>query len=209
MSDANWKNRIISTGAKPAKDFNFNPLNWRRHPDAQRTALAKVLSRIGWVTGVIENKTTGHLIDGHARIQEALKAGPDTPVPFTLVALTEDEERQMLMLLDPLASLADTDEDTLQRLMELASLDDGELLNVLGGFADVGVDVADLGEDFELPSGDREPFQQLTFTLSDAQADTLKAAIQKAKEAGPFGDTGNENVNGNALARIAESYALG
>lgn len=27
-----WKNRIIGQGEKPAKEFNFNPLNFREHP---------------------------------------------------------------------------------------------------------------------------------------------------------------------------------
>jgi len=57
-----------------------------------------------------------------------------------------------------------------------------------------------------MPSGDKAPIQQITFTLHDDQAEAVKAALQKAKAAGPFVDTGNENSNGNALARIAEAY---
>ena len=58
----------------------------------------------------------------------------------------------------------------------------------------------------ELPTGDRAPFQQMTFTLSDMQAQDVKAAMDAAKDAGPFDETGNENSNGNALARICEEY---
>ena len=32
------------------------------------------------------------------------------------------------------------------------------------------------------------------------------AAIAKAKALGPFGETGNENGNGNGLARVAEVF---
>ena len=75
--------------------------------------------------------------------------------------------------------------------------------------ADWGLDVPgfvdDLGDEFSLPDGDREPFQQMTFTVSDEQAETIKAALDKAKKAGPF-VSDNENSNGNALARIAENY---
>lgn len=56
-----------------------------------------------------------------------------------------------------------------------------------------------------LPDGDRAPFQQMTFTLSDEQAETVKRALKAAQGEG-FSDTGNENSNGNALARIAEAY---
>jgi len=58
----------------------------------------------------------------------------------------------------------------------------------------------------ELPSGDKSPFQQMTFTITDEQADIIKRALDAAKEAGEFTATGNENSNGNALARIAEAY---
>lgn len=57
-----------------------------------------------------------------------------------------------------------------------------------------------------LPDGDRAPFQQMTFTLSDAQAEQVKAALDAAKGMGAFVDTGNENSNGNALARICEVF---
>lgn len=58
----------------------------------------------------------------------------------------------------------------------------------------------------ELPDGDRAPFQQMTFTLSDEQAEQVKAALDHARRLGPFVDTGNENGNGNALARVCEVF---
>lgn len=56
-----------------------------------------------------------------------------------------------------------------------------------------------------LPTGDREPFQQMTFTLHDTQAEIVRRAIERAKAAGPFHGP-NANSNGNALARMAEAY---
>ena len=57
-----------------------------------------------------------------------------------------------------------------------------------------------------LPDGDRAPFQQMTFTLSDDQAEQVKRALERAKHLAPFVDTGNENSNGNALARVCEVF---
>jgi hypothetical protein len=72
---------------------------------------------------------------------------------------------------------------------------------------DAAIDILPFDEAFgALPEGDRAPFQQMTFTLSDAQADTVKRALDAAKDAGAFVHTGNENSNGNALARLAEAY---
>lgn len=57
-----------------------------------------------------------------------------------------------------------------------------------------------------LQSGDRQPFQQITFTLHDSQAEIVKNAMAVAKQLGKFTDELNENNNGNALARICEAY---
>ena len=66
-------------------------------------------------------------------------------------------------------------------------------------------DSKDYGEDFELPDGDGSGFQQMTFTLSDEQAETVKEKIAEAKK-NDFSETGNENGNGNALWWICSSY---
>lgn len=58
----------------------------------------------------------------------------------------------------------------------------------------------------QLPDGDRAPFQQMTFTLSDEQAEQVKRALEVARKQGAFVDTGNENGNGNALARVCETF---
>jgi hypothetical protein len=67
------------------------------------------------------------------------------------------------------------------------------------------LDVDALGEDFTLPEGDKAPFQQMTFTLADEQAEQIKNAIADIKETEEYkyAETmGNENSNGNALYLI-------
>lgn len=68
----------------------------------------------------------------------------------------------------------------------------------------------ELGEDFTLPDGDKEPFQQMTFTLADEQAEVIKNAIadMKGTDEYKYAETmGNENSNGNALYLIVASWA--
>lgn len=68
-------------------------------------------------------------------------------------------------------------------------------------------DADEWGDAFDaLPDGDKSPFQQMTFTVSDDQADQVQNALDAAKRMGAFVDTGNENSNGNALARICETF---
>jgi len=64
------------------------------------------------------------------------------------------------------------------------------------------VDSEKMGDDFSLPDGDKAPFQQMTFTLADDQAEQLKNAIDDIKKSEEFKYVetfGNENGNGNAL----------
>jgi len=81
---------------------------------------------------------------------------------------------------------------------------------------DWGVDIpkfeelGDYGEDFTLSEGDKSPFQQITFTLADEQAEQIKNAIADIKqtEEYKYAETmGNENSNGNALYLIVMQWA--
>ena len=67
------------------------------------------------------------------------------------------------------------------------------------------VNEEDLSDDFSLPEGDKEPFQQQTYTLADEQATVIKNAIADIKKTDEFKYVetfGNENGNGNALYLI-------
>ena len=73
--NGHWRNRIIEYGTRPASQFQAHPRNWRKHPKAQREALAASLNGVGWVGVVLENARTGHLLDGHERLWQALEQG--------------------------------------------------------------------------------------------------------------------------------------
>ena len=73
-----------------------------------------------------------------------------------------------------------------------------------------GVSMEGFGEEFSLQSGDKSPFQQMTFTLADEQAEQIKNAISDIKqtEEYKYAETmGNENSNGNALYLIVMEWA--
>jgi len=72
------------------------------------------------------------------------------------------------------------------------------------------IDDMETSDDFSLPDGDKEPFQQQTYTLADAQAVDIKNAISdiKTTDEYTFMETyGNENSNGNALYLIITQWA--
>ena len=66
------------------------------------------------------------------------------------------------------------------------------------------------GDEFSLNDGDKPPFQQMTFTLADEQAEQVKNALEdiKATDEYKYAETmGNENSNGNAIYLIAMQWA--
>jgi hypothetical protein len=130
-----WLNRIVSHGEKPAKDFLANPYNFRIHTAMQERALQGSLDTLGWIDEVIENVRTGHLIDGHDRIILAMRKGEDTQVPYKQVDLNPEEEYQALLMLDPIAAMAQTDNERLEELLALTNTDDQNVMEFLAGLA--------------------------------------------------------------------------
>lgn len=202
-----WNNRIVSYGEQPANQFLAHDLNARRHPPAQREALRGSLNSVGWVAPVIVSKQTGKLLDGHARVEEALSVDELSLVPFVVVDVSESQERLILASFDPITNQAYYDKEVLDALLREVSTGDAALQSLLSDLAQsVGVIEADFSDAFDkLPTEDRAPFQQMTFTVTDAQADLIRDALKQAPDIDPD-ETGNENSNGNALAHICEMF---
>jgi len=117
MGDPFWKNKIVGHADLPISELTGNPLNPRSHPDRQRKAFRGVIEEVGFIAPLIVNKRTGHLIDGHMRLEEATAAGVET-LPVTLVDLTPDEERRALATFDPIAELAQLDREKATSLLQ-------------------------------------------------------------------------------------------
>lgn len=142
-----WKNRIVGHGEQAAISFMANPLNWRIHPKAQREALTGVLSEVGWVQSVIVNRTTGNVVDGHARIEEALKLGDETPVPFVEVDLSEAEEQKILLTIDPISAMAAADKQNLDALLRDVGTASSAVADMLTDLAEQNGLLSALGEE--------------------------------------------------------------
>jgi hypothetical protein len=92
----------------------------------------------------------------------------------------------------------------------LANEWDTEKLDEWGLDLPVMLDADEFGTEFSLADGDKPPFQQMTFTLADEQAEQIKNAIKDIKhtEEYKYAETmGNENTNGNALYLIVMQWA--
>lgn len=131
---SNWKNRITGHGTIKIAEVLFNPLNWRIHPKQQYEAILGAMREIGWVGEVLINTTTGNLVDGHLRILSAERDG-ETDAPVTYIEVSEEEERKILMTLDPISSMAGTDPNKLQYLIDNTDIKDAGLQEMLARMA--------------------------------------------------------------------------
>ncbi len=154
--NAPWRSRIVGTGEEAPDQLLANPANWRLHPKAQQDALAGALDEVGWVAQVMVNRTTGHVVDGHARVALALTRGEPT-VPVLYVDLDPDEEALVLATLDPIGAMAGRDDEKLRDLLAGITVDDAGLLALLGDLA--GNDPkAGLTDPDDVPETPEEPY---------------------------------------------------
>ena len=172
--------------------------NARTHSDDQIKKIQASIREFGFVNPVLIDKGYG-IIAGHARVEAAKREGM-TEVPCVWVEhLTEAQKKAYILADNKLAELAGWDFDLLS--FELAELADF-------GMADFGFEIYspdDYGTDFELPSGGKEPFQQMTFMLANEQAEVIKNALKESKGE-KYENFGNQNTNGNALYRVVMEW---
>jgi hypothetical protein len=125
---------IVGYRLVPPDQLLAHPSNPRRHPNAQREALRASLRALGWIAPVVQNVRTGHLIDGHARIEEALSAGV-AEVPVIDVDLSPEQEALALATFDPITALAVLDREVLDSLLRDVSTDETALQSLLADVA--------------------------------------------------------------------------
>ena len=138
------------------------------------------------------------VLGGNMRLKAAKEVGLKK-LPVVLADDWNEEQKQQFLIKDNVG-FGEWNWEELQADWDVEQLSDWGL--DLVGF---DANAEDFGEDFSLPDGDKAPFQQMTFTLADEQAEQIKNAIAdiKATEEYKYCETlGNENSNGNALYLI-------
>jgi hypothetical protein len=194
-----------------------NPLNPRK---IEPEKLAKLVESIRSFPEMMEKRPMVCVTDvdgklyplgGNQRLK-AIRELEMKEIPDSWVMLADDwteEQRQEFLVKDNTHFGATWDFDMLKEGWDVEKLEEWGLecdWNNEG----VELDSYEFGEDFSLKDGDKAPFQQMTFTLADEQAEQIKKAIADIKhtEEYKYAETmGNENSNGNALYLIIMQWA--
>lgn len=157
------------------------------------------------------------ILDGHTRkdmilelkADESLSIPDELTCEFYECADRKDAIRRLVNVFnqkgDPIAS------EVFVEMLETEEIDPEDINTQAINLIDPEqvIDSDDFGEGFELPSGEKSPFQQMTFTLADQQAEQIKEALAKVKADDTFDlveTFGNENGNGNALFKIIQEW---
>src|ERR1700716_778048 len=118
MTDHPIRNRIKGHRRIRAGDLVPHEWNFRTHPELQRSALRVLYEQIGFARSLLAYELPDgrlKLLDGHLRRDLT----PDMEVDVEVLDVNDDEARALLLSIDPLAALAETQEQLHERLLEL------------------------------------------------------------------------------------------
>ena len=183
--------------------------NARTHTPEQVAQIAASIREFGWTNPVLLDQENG-IVAGHGRVLAAAVLGMASVPAIRLGHLSAAQRAAYVLADNKIALNGGWDFELLAlELNDLSEMMGGDLkligftgdeLAQLIGSAELPIDLP------TLPVGEKQPYQQMAFTLHDDQVATVLDALSAAKVLGEFADSKNENSNGNALARVCEIF---
>ena len=132
-----------------------NPKNWRVHPEDQRATFAALLKQVGWADVIRYNEETERIVDGHMRVDQAIRLGLPV-VPVVIGRWTEAQEAVILATADTLGLMATTDKVAWTELMRSCDTDSEEIADLFTGLSEnYGIIPGDLDGSDEAEAGDQ------------------------------------------------------
>ena len=183
-----------------------DPQNARKHDQRNLDAIKTSLDKFGQRKPIVITPE-GVVLAGNGTLEAAKALGwSEITVALTPADWDYATAKAYALADNRSAELAEWDQSILaSQLIELQT-EDWDLAGL--GF-DVNPEVAtelNMEDAFSSLGNEKSDIEQITFTLHKFQVETIKSALADSKAMGDFGDTGNTNSNGNALARIVELW---
>lgn len=152
-----------------------------------------------------DEKGTYVVIGGNMRYNAAKELGL-SELPCKILPESTPVEKMRSFIIKDNIAYGEWDMDLLSEEWDTEELSDwGVDLPIM----ESEINPDEFGCDFSLPSGDKAPYQQMTFTFANEQAERIRGAIGEIKQtdAYKYAETfGNENSNGNALYQIVKQW---
>jgi len=129
------RDRIKELRRIKASELRPHPKNWRTHPQHQQDAMRGVLAEIGYADALLARELadgTLELVDGHLRAETT----PEMEVPVLILDLDDAEAEKLLVVHDPLAALAETDNVILGELLERVDTDNEAVTQLVDKLSD-------------------------------------------------------------------------
>ncbi len=188
---------ILSLPLSDVHPYEKNP----RKNDNAVDAVAASIRQFGFLVPLVIDRE--HVIvAGHTRFKAAQRLGMKTVPCVVADELTEDQIKAFRLADNKVGEMAKWDVDLLP--LELA-----DIAMDMSAFGFEAVSDEDFGEEFTLDDGGKKPFQQISLTLHDKQAELLHAAIAHVYANGEVAETfGNENKNGNGIYEVVRQWAV-
>jgi hypothetical protein len=124
------KDRVRELRRVAARELLPQPKNWRRHPKVQVDALRGLLVEVGYADALPARELPDGrlmLVDGHLRAETT----PDAEVPVLVLDLSAEEAEKVLVTLDPLAALAESDSDRIKALLQTVRTDNPAIADLI------------------------------------------------------------------------------
>jgi hypothetical protein len=186
------------------EEIKPDPNNARKHSEKNLAAISASLDAFGQRKPIVIHN--GVIIAGNGTY-EAAKGLKWKEIAVVEVPEDWDTDKAKAF------ALADN------RSAELAEWDEAILATQLVDLEEMAWDIEGLGfekilqasaddwaDAFDKTAKEQSQFQQVTFTLSHEQVQTVNEAISASVALGEFPESDNTNRNGNALTRMAEIF---
>jgi ParB-like chromosome segregation protein Spo0J len=162
--------KITKVKISELKQAEYNP---RRLTKKQHEDLKASLEKFGLVDPIIIN-SDNTVIGGHQRLKIVRELGA-SEVPTVRVNLSKEDERELNIRLNK--NTGEFDLDVLANSFDMEELKDWGFKEI-----ELGLNIDKLDDTFTLDDSDKSPFQQITFTLADKQAELIRNKLKDIKK---------------------------
>lgn len=129
-----WQSRIVRHADVQPAELLSHPDNIKIHTAEQEADMVALFNRVGWAAAVLVSEASGRIIDGHMRVNVALRQNAPT-VPVDYVRLTDEEERKALLYLTRLPQFAQLDRVNLAEVIDRVSAGEDAISKMADAFA--------------------------------------------------------------------------